>query len=96
MGFFVLLIVLGEDKGMVMENVNRDDSEVRIDGFLREPNVRKILDMKRSTFWHLIRTGIIPRPCKLSTRTSAWRRSTIQELCDKLAKGTESGDVAEK
>ncbi len=53
--------------------------------FLRLPQVLKIIPVSKSTWWGGIRSGKYPRPVKLSERTSAWRRSDIVALCERLS-----------
>jgi prophage regulatory protein len=54
-------------------------------GFLRLPKVLERLPMGKSTWWAGVREGRYPKPIKLSERTSAWLRSDIDDLCDRLA-----------
>jgi prophage regulatory protein len=53
--------------------------------FLRLPQVLEIIPVSKSTWWGGIRCGKYPRPVKLSERTSAWRRSDILALCERLS-----------
>jgi prophage regulatory protein len=53
--------------------------------FLRLRQVLGRVPVSKSTWWKGIREGKFPRPVKLSTRTTAWRRSDIDALCAKLA-----------
>ena len=53
--------------------------------FLRLPQVLAEIPVSKSTWWNGIRAGKYPRPVKLSARTSAWLRSDIDDLCDRLA-----------
>jgi predicted DNA-binding transcriptional regulator AlpA len=53
--------------------------------FLRLPEVLRIIPVSKSTWWAGIRDGKFPKPIKLSTRTSAWLRSDIDDLCKRLA-----------
>jgi len=61
--------------------------------FLRLPQVLEIIPVSKSSWWAGIRGGKFPRPVKLSKRTSAWRRSDIDALCERLSagNGTEDG-----
>ena len=52
--------------------------------FLRLPQVLEIFPVSKSTWWQGIRSGKYPKPVKLSERTSAWRESDIDALCDRL------------
>jgi predicted DNA-binding transcriptional regulator AlpA len=53
--------------------------------FLRLPAVLQIIPVSRSAWWAGIREGRYPAPIKLSVRTSAWRRSDIDALVERLA-----------
>jgi predicted DNA-binding transcriptional regulator AlpA len=50
--------------------------------FLRLPQVLKRYPVSKSTWWKGIREGKYPKPVKLSERTSAWRESDIDALCN--------------
>ena len=52
---------------------------------LRLPHVLRIIPVRKSTWWEGIRRGKFPRPVNLSERTSAWRRSDIEALCERLS-----------
>lgn len=58
--------------------------------FLRLPQVLDRVPVSKSTWWKGIRDGKFPQPVKLSTRTSAWRRSDIDELCERLSAPNEA------
>lgn len=49
---------------------------------LRLPQVLDRIPVSKSTWWAGIRKGIFPRPVKLSPRTTAWRESDIDILCN--------------
>lgn len=53
--------------------------------FLRLPDVLVIIPVSKSTWWAGIKTGKFPKPVKLTERTSAWRRSDIDQLVERLA-----------
>ena len=42
-------------------------------GFVREPQVLRVIPWKRSTLWSKAKNGDFPRPVKLSARVTAWR-----------------------
>ena len=54
-------------------------------GFLRLPQVLEILPISKSSWWAGVRAGKFPKPIRLTPRTSAWSRSSIDSLCDQLA-----------
>ena len=53
--------------------------------FLRLPQVLLKIPLSRSTWWAGIKSGRYPKPVKLGPRTSAWRRSDIDALCERVA-----------
>ena len=50
--------------------------------FLRLPEVLERIPVSKSTWWAGIRQGRFPKPVKLSMRTSAWRETDIDALCN--------------
>ncbi len=60
--------------------------------FLRLPEVLQIIPVSKSTWWLGVRSGRFPKPVKLTERTSAWRRSDIEALCDRLS-GTDDSEA---
>ena len=53
--------------------------------YLRAKSVAKRLDMSESTVWRLVQQGILPKPIKLTPRTTFWRSSDIDEAIEKFA-----------
>lgn len=53
--------------------------------FLRLPQVLEILPVSKSTWWNGVKKGIFPQPVKLTKRTTAWRRSDINALCERIS-----------
>lgn len=53
--------------------------------FLRLRSVLERIPVSKSSWWSGIRAGRYPRPVKLGPRTSAWRRSDIDALCERLS-----------
>jgi predicted DNA-binding transcriptional regulator AlpA len=56
-----------------------------------KPPIAARIPVSKSTWWSGIREGRYPKPVKLSARTSAWRESDIDALCDQLASQSEVG-----
>jgi predicted DNA-binding transcriptional regulator AlpA len=54
-------------------------------GFLRLPDVLKIIPVSRSSWWAGIKTGRYPKGIKLGPRTTAWKVADIEVLLDKLS-----------
>lgn len=50
-----------------------------------KPPIPAIIPVSRSTWWAGVREGKYPKPVKLSVRTSAWRRTDIDDLYNRLA-----------
>ena len=59
-------------------------------GYLRLPEVLKIIPVSKSTWWAGIKTGIYPSPKKLSAKTSAWCVSDIKNLIIDIENGLEA------
>jgi len=64
--------------------------------FSRLPDVLHRIPVSRSAWWAGIQTGRFPAGIKLSARTTAWRNSDINELCDLLADGKDWRDHVEQ
>lgn len=54
------------------------------EGFMRLPEVLRIIPVSKTAWWEGIREGRYPAGVKLSRRTTAWRTSDIRKLCDEL------------
>jgi len=50
------------------------------DGYVRLPAILTYFSISKSTFYAGIRSGIFPRPVKLTKRTSVWRASEIRNI----------------
>ena len=55
--------------------------------YLRVKSVAKRLDMSESTVWRLVQQGILPKPLKLTPRTTVWRADDIDAAIEKVAMG---------
>jgi prophage regulatory protein len=54
-------------------------------GFLRLPQIiENYIPVSKATFWRRVQDGTYPRPIKLSSRCSAWRKKDIEQLIEKL------------
>jgi predicted DNA-binding transcriptional regulator AlpA len=51
-----------------------------IGGFLRLPQVLRIIPVSKSSWWAGCRKGRFPAPVKLGARTTAWRAEDIEKL----------------
>lgn len=56
------------------------------DALLRLPEVLSIIPVSRSTWYQGVKDGLYPQPLKLGPRVSAWRRSDIDSLIERLDK----------
>ena len=59
--------------------------------FMRLPQVLAEIPVSKSTWWAGVREGRFPKPVKLSKRTTAWRRTDIDNLCDRLSEAANHG-----
>lgn len=53
-------------------------------GFLRLPQVLKVIPISKSTWWLGVQTGRFPKPTKLGKKISAWRVEEIKALIEKF------------
>jgi len=58
--------------------------EVDFAGFLRLPEILQLIPISRSSWWRGIREGRFPPGIKLTPRTTAWLKSEILSLMEKL------------
>jgi predicted DNA-binding transcriptional regulator AlpA len=56
-------------------------------GFFRLPQVLEIYPVSKSDWWAGCKQGRYPAPIKLSARTTAWRKSDIFALVEKMSGG---------
>ncbi len=57
-----------------------DYSDVPATGFLRMPQILKLIPVSRYTWWAGVRIGRYPAPVKLGPRITAWRAEDIRDL----------------
>lgn len=50
------------------------------DGFLRLPEVLKLIPVSKSTWWAGVRSGRYPQSFKLGERITAWKAEEIKEF----------------
>lgn len=62
-----------------------NQSHEHLQGFLRLPEVLRILPISKSAWWAGVKSGRYPKPVKLGVRTTAWIRSDIQSLVQALS-----------
>ena len=61
-------------------------------GFLRLPQVLKIIPISRSTWLEGCRTGRFPQSIKLTARTVVWRVEDIRNFIETVGKQQEGED----
>lgn len=49
-------------------------------GFVRLPQVLKVIPISKSTWWQGVKDGRFPKPVKLGPKTTAWRVEDIREF----------------
>lgn len=54
-------------------------------GFLRLPQIMKLVPISKSAWWEGCRSGRYPRPVKLGPRTTVWRAEDIQALIERVS-----------
>ena len=55
-------------------------------GFLRVPQILKLIPIGRSTWWRWVAEGKAPKGIKLGAKTTAWKAEDIHALIEELAK----------
>jgi predicted DNA-binding transcriptional regulator AlpA len=53
-------------------------------GFLRLPQVLKLVPVGRSSWWAGVAIGRYPKPVKLGPRTTAWKVEDIRKLIEQI------------
>jgi prophage regulatory protein len=59
-------------------------------GFFRLRQILEMLPISRSSFWQGVKNGTYPASVKIGPRTTAWKKSDIYALIEKLGGGTAS------
>jgi predicted DNA-binding transcriptional regulator AlpA len=54
-------------------------------GFIRLPEILRVIPVGKSTWWAGVKTGRFPKPVKLGPRITAWRVEEIRALIQKHA-----------
>jgi predicted DNA-binding transcriptional regulator AlpA len=49
-------------------------------GFVRLPDVLRVIPLGKTSWWEGVRSGRFPKPVKLSARCTAWRAEDIRQL----------------
>ncbi len=48
-------------------------------GFLRQPQVLRLIPISKSTLWRRVQARTFPQPVKLSERITAWRAEDVHK-----------------
>jgi prophage regulatory protein len=59
----------------------KDNTQV-LTGYIRLPQVLKLIPVGRVTWWNGCKTGLYPKPYKIAPRITAWKISDIQNCLD--------------
>jgi prophage regulatory protein len=54
-------------------------------GFVRLPDVLRVIPLGKTSWWKGVKTGRFPKPVKLSARCTAWRAEDIRDLIQRLS-----------
>lgn len=54
-------------------------------GFMRLPEILKLIPVGKSTWWAKVKGGEYPKPYKLGKNTSAWRVEDIKALINSFS-----------
>ena len=61
--------------------------------YLRAKAVAEKLDMSVSSVWRLVAQGVLPKPTKLTPRTTLFSETDIDEAIEKIASVKEEATV---
>ncbi len=53
-----------------------------LQGFLRLPQVLKLIPVSKATWWNGCKSGRFPKPYKIAPHITAWKTSDIQQWLD--------------
>ncbi|MBF0500021.1 MAG: AlpA family phage regulatory protein [Candidatus Riflebacteria bacterium] len=56
-----------------------------MNGFLRLPQILKLVPVGRSSWWLGVKTGRYPKPVKLGPKTTVWLAADIEALIARFA-----------
>ncbi len=56
-------------------------------GFLRLPDVLRLIPVSRASWWAGVKHGRYPQPVKISPRCTAWRVEDVRELIERIDAG---------
>ena len=68
-----------------MDNTNQAISDIPNTGFLRLPQILKLIPIGKSTWWAGVKSGRYPKPVyTLGKRITAWKAEDISKLISDL------------
>ena len=70
-----------------MYTQNENESQGTPEGFIRLPEILKLIPISKSAWWIGIQRGQYPKSVKLGLRTTAWRRKDIFNLMQRIESG---------
>ena len=53
--------------------------------YVRAKQIAKDKDISVSTVWRWVQAGLLPKPIKLTNRTTVWRSEEVDAAIEKLA-----------
>ena len=59
---------------------NQPTTKLPESGYIRLPEILKLLKISKSTWWAGVKSGKYPKPVKIATRISAWKVQDIRNL----------------
>ncbi len=59
-------------------------------GYLRIPQVLKLIPVSKSTWWSWVKEGKAPAPIKLGPKITAWKAEDIHQFLDDLSLESEA------
>lgn len=59
--------------------------EIPKTGFVRLPQVLRVIPVGKTCWWDGVKSGRYPKPVKLSARCTAWRAEDIHRLIDEIS-----------
>src|ERR1700728_3373224 len=68
-----------------MRTLDTDTYALPDTGFLRLPQVLRVIPLGKTCWWAGVRSGRFPKPVKLSARCTAWRAEDIRALIQRLS-----------
>ena len=68
-----------------MSTLDSDSYHLPEIGFVRLPDVLRVIPLRKTSWWKGVKSGRFPKPVKLSARCTAWRAEDIRDLIQRLS-----------